>query len=271
MQSMWSQVHKRPEGEPHHRVTPSASQSDAGLAATGTVADLTSPPASSSSRHAEATMLPKENASQTRQHEEDIATQPDRVPVQTLHCLEQCHLDCSGTVDMMRCCLCFQWYHEMCDRDVDKETPWWVCPTCRSLSPSVAALSVMITQMQDNMSKVLDINSRLVASANDLSNKNEFLAAQVALLTTALSSRTHVTPNTRPTKEVPNLLTGASTIRDIANTDPKMPLYHLPWRCQNWWHIENFERHKCRLIGRCQHSCRHKRLRHEIPSWENMW
>ena len=217
---------KRPQEEPQHRVTRAASRSDAEHAATGTVADLASPPAppapaEPSSRHEEATASPEQNASQTRQHQEDMAAQPDHVPEQTKHCIEQCHLDRSGTGDMIRCCLCFRWYHEMCVSEVDKETPWWVCPTCRSLAPSVAALSALMTQLQDNMSKVLDMNARLVESVNDLSCKNELLAAQVASLTTALSSRTQVTPNTQPTKNVPNLLIGASTIRDIACTDPK--------------------------------------------------
>ena len=79
-------------------------------------------------------------------------------------------------------------------------------------------------QLQDNMTKVLDMNARLVESVEDLTSKNELLAAQVASLTTELSSSKHNVPSTQPTQptqRAPNLLIGASTIRDIACTDPK--------------------------------------------------
>ena len=125
---------------------------------------------------------------------------------------------------MIRCCMCFRWYHEMCVSDVDKETPWWVCPTCRSLAPSITVLTNVVMQLQDNMTKVLDMNARLVESVEDLTSKNELLAAQVASLTTELSSSKHNVPSTQPTQptqRAPNLLIGASTIRDIACTDPK--------------------------------------------------
>ena len=76
-------------------------------------------------------------------------------------------------------------------------------------------------QLHDNMTKVLDMNAGLVESVEDLTSKNELLAAQVASLTTELSSYKHNVPSTQstqPTQRAPNLLIGAST---IACTDPK--------------------------------------------------
>ena len=64
------------------------------------------------------------------------------------------------------------------------------------------------------MDAMLATNNTLVKSVKDLTVKNEQLLAQIS----SSSDRSKPLPNSNV--DVPNLLIGASTIRDIACTDP---------------------------------------------------
>ena len=139
--------------------------------------------------------------------------------------------------------------------------------TCRSLASSITVLSNVVMQLQDNMTKVLDMNARLVESVEDLTSKNELLAAQVASLTTELSSSKHNVPSTQPTQptqRAPNLLIGASTIRDIACTDPKR-LYVV-----SRWYTKNVEGNEAEFLRGYNHSCWYQWLYNEISSRQDM-
>ena len=126
---------------------------------------------------------------------------------------------------MIRCCLCFHWHHEQCVDEVDSKTTWWVCRPCQSLSSSVTVLSTMLAQQQDVLNQIMQTNATLVTSLHDLMAKNVELTTQVTSLSnhvTSLSNQQAVAKTSVPPQHTtPSLLIGASTIRDIACTDPK--------------------------------------------------
>ena len=134
-----------------------------------------------------------------------------------VYCLEHCHHGRSGDGHMIRCCMCFRWHHEQCvaDGSIRQDTPWWLCPSCRSLPDTVRVISKTIQSLQQSMNNVLASNNALVNPVKDLTVKNEQLLAQISSLSCD-RSKLLSSSNTY----VPNLLIGASTVRDIACTDP---------------------------------------------------
>ena len=134
-----------------------------------------------------------------------------------IHCLEHCLHGRSGDGDMIRCCMCFRWHHEqrVSDGSIRQGTPWWLCPSCRSLPDTVRVMSDMIQSLQQSMDAMLATNNKLVNSVKDLTVKNEQLSAQISSLSCGRSEQ-----SSGSNANVPNLLIGASTIRDIACTDP---------------------------------------------------
>ena len=129
-----------------------------------------------------------------------------------IYCHENCRHDRSGDGDMIRCCMCFRWHHEHCaaDGSIRQDTPWLLCPSCRSLPDTVRVMSDMIQSLQQNMDKILDSNTKLVNSVKDLTVKNERLLAQISSLSSDRSKH-----STKSSTNVPNLLIGASSIRYI--------------------------------------------------------
>ena len=117
-----------------------------------------------------------------------------------LYCLEHCRHGRSGDGDMIRCCMCFRWHHEQCvaDGSIRQDTPWWLRPSCRSLPDTVRVMSKTIQSLQQSMNNMLASNNALVNSVKLSCDRSKHL----------WSSNTNV----------PNLLIGASTIRDIACT-----------------------------------------------------
>ena len=142
-------------------------------------------------------------------------TQPLQSPDK--HCLEHCRHGRSGDGDMIRCCMCFRWHHEQCvsDGSIRQDTPWWLCPSCRSLPDTVRVMSDMIQSLQQSMDAMLATNNKLINSVKDLTVKNEQLSAQISSLSCDRSEQ-----SSGSNANVPNLLIGASTICDIACTDP---------------------------------------------------
>ena len=151
----------------------------------------------------------------------------ETLPLQSpdIHCLEHCRHGRSGDGDMIRCCMCFRWHHVQCvsDRSIRQDTPWWLCPSCRSLLDTVRVMNDMIQSLQQSMDPMLATNNKLVNSVKDLTVKNEQLSAQISSLSCERSEQ-----SSGSNANVPNLLIGASTIRDIACTDPSA-LYIISW------------------------------------------
>ena len=109
-------------------------------------------------------------------------------PSSNLHCHEQCKYDRCDQGDMIRCCLCFRWFHESCVDNIDKETPWWVCPGCRAFPTSLASLCSTMAQMQGHMTTLMIMNQTLITSVNELKCQNGSLASQADILSRKLSN-----------------------------------------------------------------------------------
>ena len=157
--------------------------------------------------------------SETSPASRNDAAHSETPPLQSpdIHCLEHCRHGRSGDGDMIRCCVCFRWHHEQCvsDGSIRQDTPWWLCPSCRSLPDTVRVMSDMIQSLQQSMDAMLATNNKLVNSVKDLTVKNEQLSDQISSLSCDRSEQ-----SSGSNANVPNLLIGASTIRDIACTDP---------------------------------------------------
>ena len=92
-----------------------------------------------------------------------------------------------------------------------------MCSGCRTLSTSISTLTTVVVDMQDNVSKLFQINTALVASVDDLKHKNAILTAQVE----SLKSVTHADGSvSQQPSRLRKLVTGDSTIRDVACNDP---------------------------------------------------
>ena len=78
----------------------------------------------------------------------------------------------------------------------------------------------MIINLQQDMSRLIELNTKLSTSVDDLKAKNSTLVSQMKSLSSTLTS----TPMPQPLQtklNIPNLLIGDSIIRDVACTDPK--------------------------------------------------
>ena len=54
-----------------------------------------------------------------------------------LHCTAECKHGGSEKGDMIRCCLCATWYHEVCVDLKEHDRGVWPCPSCRQLNSRV--------------------------------------------------------------------------------------------------------------------------------------
>ena len=155
---------------------------------------------------------------------EDVHSETPPIQPPDVYCIDHCRHGRSGDGDMIRCCMCFRWHHEQCvaDGSIRQDTPGWLCPPCRSLPDTVRVMSETIRSLQKSMDAMLATNNTLVKSVKDLTVKNEQLLAQIS----SSNDRSKPLPNSNV--NVPNLLIGASTIRDIASTDPSA-LYIISW------------------------------------------
>ena len=105
-------------------------------------------------------------------------------------------------------------------------------------------------------------------SIEDLTSKNELLAAQVASLTTESSSSKHRARN--PRKEPPNCWKACLPIQDIAFTDPKH-LYVVSWGAPNRVDIlKMLKEMKPSSYEDITIHCWYQCLYHEISSWQDM-
>ena len=107
-------------------------------------------------------------------------------------------------------------------------------------------------------------------SIEDLTSKNELLAAQVASLTTESSSSKHNAPSTQPTQRAPKLLISMSTIRDIAFTDSKRLYVVSRDGSKSGDILKMLKEMKPSSYDDITIHCWYQWLYHEISSWQDM-
>ena len=126
---------------------------------------------------------------------------------------------------MIRCCHCYRWFHEDCVADIFNaatDNAWWICSCCRQLAATVATLATTLQSVCTKLAALEAQNSALKASVATLQSSNDTLSAQVQ----SLSSLPHAAPcphqHQSTGQDVPSLLLGDSTIRDVVATDPQL-------------------------------------------------
>ena len=74
---------------------------------------------------------------------------------QTAYCNLHCKYECKETKDMIRCCLCMNWYHTDClaVKKINAKG-FWCCTDCRIMPTTLLGVSIMMTTMQNGLEKV---------------------------------------------------------------------------------------------------------------------
>ncbi len=81
------------------------------------------------------------------------------------HCTETCPEGGVETGDMVRCCLCFIWFHYTCVNTTNKDTEsFWSCPACRCLAQNVACV---LKEMHRMTVKMDCVEQRLKEKENE--------------------------------------------------------------------------------------------------------
>ena len=136
------------------------------------------------------------------------------------YCITTCKLGRSGAGDMVRCCMCFHWYHEDCVKsDKSRDAHWWLCLSCRGMSQRLILLETSISTLTNTVQELATVNT-------ELSNNNERLVAEIRKLNSEQKARYEARDNTvfkckAPSPSKPDLLIGSSIIRDLVSNDDK--------------------------------------------------
>jgi hypothetical protein len=72
-------------------------------------------------------------------------------------CIEGCKKGRKDVGDMLRCCLCAQWFHPGCiNMDSSEAAGVWPCLECRNLNSKVTVIMSNMTEMTRLMTKMTD-------------------------------------------------------------------------------------------------------------------
>ena len=142
----------------------------------------------------------------------EISTAADSV---AMHCSVNCKYGRRDAKDMVRCSLCYTWYHEDCigdhySRNIDSH--WWLCIKCRQMPNTLVTLNDTALQLSGYVSQLVDQNKILTEMVNELKQSNSKVKAE-------LSNIKKSTDQDRNSREIsndsPSLILGDSTIRDV--------------------------------------------------------
>ncbi len=89
------------------------------------------------------------------------------------HCIEKCTKGRKDTGNMIRCCLCAQWFHLDCLRLPESEASGvWPCLDCREVGQTVRTMSENLTNLSTALSS---INERLETLTTTLQAEKDTL------------------------------------------------------------------------------------------------
>lgn len=138
-------------------------------------------------------------------------------PTTDSFCIESCKKGRKDVGDMVRCCLCGQWFHPAClNLDSSEAVGVWPCLDCRRLNSKVTVIMDNMAQMTRMMTAVTNKLDKVQDSWDNekeqLVKENSELRKTVSDLQLRVNKRTWTSfrkPNQR------SLLVGSSIIRDI--------------------------------------------------------
>ena len=108
--------------------------------------------------------------------------------------------------------------------DAKHDRNWWVCPACRRTAVEISQLRVKLDQLHADVTRVLDMNAKLININTDLQQKVQTLTESNETLTAKLKSLSDTNQREskeRALKDATTLLVGDSTKRDIKSTNHK--------------------------------------------------
>ena len=137
--------------------------------------------------------------------------------VVTLYCMEPCKHRRRDAADMVRCCICYNWFHEDClgrDCAPSHDATWWLCRCCRQMPQTISTLTTSVNRRCGLVETLSAENKTLKDEISVLKNSNDVTSAQTqSLKDIDLGSRSANYINGQ--NKLPRLLIGDSTIRGV--------------------------------------------------------
>ena len=144
-----------------------------------------------------------------------------QMDVATSYCMEPCKHGRRDAADMVRCCICYNWFHEDClDRDCapSHDATWWLCSCCRQMPQTIATLTTSINRLCGLVETLSTENKTLKDEISALKNSNDVILAQIQPLKD-IDLRSRGANDINGQNKLPRLLIGDSTIRDVLSND----------------------------------------------------
>ena len=94
---------------------------------------------------------------------DETTTSEPTTDVATIHCTETCKYGRKDAVDMVRCCLCYTWFHEDClgNYAPSSDENWWICGACRKMSQTIAGIADTVGKLYGMVETLSNDNNRL--------------------------------------------------------------------------------------------------------------
>ena len=157
---------------------------------------------------------PSNLAGNTSEHDDSRTTSStpgtgdgDADAVHTARCSSVSSATTKQKYDVIRCSMCFMWFHKQC-MGIAKEEDlhWWLCLNCRDMGNKLRQLQLTVLTLNTNIQSLQTTVDTLLSSNVTLTTELSGLKAQL--------SKPVNTPHVSHTSQ-PGLLIGDSCIRDI--------------------------------------------------------
>ena len=99
-----------------------------------------------------------------------------------IYCSVVCKYGRRDAKDMVRCSLCYTWYHEDCVDDHYNHTTdshWWLCGKCRQMPHTLVTLNDTVLQLSGYVSQLVDQNKILTEMINELKQSKSNIKAEL--------------------------------------------------------------------------------------------
>ena len=138
-----------------------------------------------------------------------------------IYCSVDCKYGRRNAKDMVRCSICYTWYHEDCVDDHYSHTTdshWWLCSKCRQMPNTLVTLNDTVLQLSGYVSQLVDQNKILTEKVNELKQLNSNIKAE---LTSIQKSKDLDRNPCVISSNKPSLILGDTTIRDVVPDDDR--------------------------------------------------
>ena len=115
---------------------------------------------------------------------DDTTTSQPTTDVATIHCTETCKYGRKDTVDMVRCCMCFIWFHEdgLGNYAPSSDENWWICGACRKMTQTIAGIADTVGKLYGMVETFSNDNTRLRNEVKEFKSSNSLISAPLQSL-----------------------------------------------------------------------------------------